>query len=312
MWQWRKQLGPIQRENRIYILPTKGGALLLAMVLVLVLTGATYNNNLIFLHAFVVFAVFLVSMLQTHANLKDVGLDFIGADDGFEEEWIDLKFRVSHPNPDRRARKSDLVVKLRGKRFSMGQLQPVTLEAGEEAVHAHVPVRSWHRGVYKLPQVILETSYPIGLFRAWKVYSPSGEFYVYPRPVGERALAPVTYGQGDHDPGLRSAPDGDFGELKNHLPGESYHQIAWKTFAKSGQLYTKVMWGADDKHYVLPWLANSADEEVHLRQMSQWMVQASNENASFEAHIPGFTILPGRGAEHLRTALRALAGARVT
>ncbi|NJL24350.1 MAG: DUF58 domain-containing protein [Calothrix sp. SM1_5_4] len=293
------------RENRIYIMPSLHGYLYLAAVIVLILTAATYNNNLIFILAFFMFAIYVVSMLQTHYALKGVRLDFLGAEDAFEGERMTLIFHLQLARP--RAKKG-LLIRTRSRRF-------VTVKRGREEISALEPykparieVTARQRGIFPLPEIILETYYPLGLFRAWKVFRPRGELVVYPRPDGQRALAPVQYEHGDEDLGLRSSPEGDFGELRNYLPGESYHQIAWKHYARTGELYRKVHWGAEKKHYLIPWDPSvGQDVEAYLRQMSCWVVKAVEEDASFEMETPASKIEPGRGPEQAKTCLRALA-----
>src|SRR5437870_1558803 len=83
------------RENRIYIMPSGRGFFFLAAVVVMILTAATYNNNLIFILAFFLFALFIVSMLQTHYNLKGARLEFAGAEEAFEGDRQSLLFHLT-------------------------------------------------------------------------------------------------------------------------------------------------------------------------------------------------------------------------
>lgn len=292
------------RDNRIYIMPTTNGALYLAGIVVLILTASTYNNNLIFILAFFLFAVFFVSMLQTHYNLKGVRLQYNGSEEGFEGDRLGLNLYLVQ----KRARtKKALQVRTRSKNFvtlknARENLQP---EDGMKAVR--IEVRAWRRGVHPVPPLILETQYPLGLFRSWKVYRPEGEIVVFPSPEAGPELVARAYDQGEQDQGLRTSPDGDFGELKSYSPGESYHQIAWKHYARTGNLYTKVHWGAEDRHYVIPWDPPPQSLEKYLTFMSGWVKKAVDENASFEMETADSVIQPGRGPEHAKTCWRALA-----
>lgn len=292
------------RENRIYIMPTGNGALYLAGIVVLILTASTYNNNLIFILAFFLFAVFFVSMLQTHYNLKGVRLQYIGAEEGFQGDHIGINYYLMQ----KRARsKKALQVRTRSKTFVTLKNAREDLQPQDTMKAVRIEVRAWRRGVHETPAVILETQYPLGLFRSWKVYRPKGEVIIYPAPQPGPTLQPRGYDQGEQDQGLRTSPDGDFGELKNYLPGESYHQIAWKHYARTGELYTKTHWGAEDRHYVIPWAPSKKDIEQYLEFMSAWVKQACDENATFELETPVLSIQPGRGSEHARMCWRALA-----
>src|SRR6185312_17557551 len=156
----------------------------------------------------------------------------------------------------------------------------------------------WKRGVHPVPSVILETYYPLGLFRAWKVFRPEGDMIVYPAPKGHQTLEPQAFDVGEEDLGLRASPEGDFGELKNYQRGESYHQIAWKHYARTGHLFSKVHWGEEHKFYHIPWAPPAGKvSESYLQQMSQWVSQAVEENATFEMELPMSKIPAGVGVD---------------
>jgi uncharacterized protein (DUF58 family) len=297
----------IVRENRIYILPTGRGLLLLAFIVVLILTAATYNNNLIFVLAFMLFSAFVVSMLQTHYNLKGVRLKYIGSEEAFQGDPLSLLFHIQQ----KRARfKFALRMRSLSKRFKTLSNTKEDLKPTENFKAARLDILAWMRGIYPVPEVALETNYPLGLFRAWKVFRPQGHLVIYPQPLAKSPLTSTLSEQGEHDLGLRTTPDGDFGELKAYLPGESYHQIAWKQYARTRDLYSKVHWGSEHKHYILSWNPPAHGFEDYLRQMSGWIKQAADENASFELSTGNVQIEPGRGFEHARKCWRALAGAK--
>lgn len=300
----RKLHSRMVRLNHIYIMPSGRGMLFLGAIIVLVLTAATYNNNLIFVLAFFLAALFVVSMLQTHFNLKSVRLQFLSADEAFEGEKITLLFQVYQR---RLGNKRALSIRSLSKQWS-------TLEPGLEELTPREPVRpvrmtvkAWRRGIYPLPDIALESYFPLGLFRAWKVFRPQGELVVYPKPAGQRALEPRSFAFGEQDLGLRTSPEGDFGELKNYQPGESYHQIAWKHYARTGDLYSKVHWGEEHKFYQIPWDPRGTKTEIYLCQMSLWVQQALEENATFEMELPRQNIESGSGLDQARVCWRALA-----
>ena len=244
-------------------------------------------------------------MLQTHYNLKGVRLTFIGCEDAFQGDSMSLLFHLEQ----KRARHK------KANRIRSNSRKFTTLKGGYEEMRPHestratrVEILAWKRGKHKVPEIIVETLYPLGIFRAWKVFRPEGEMIIYPRAEGASLLEPSVFDLGESELGMRSTPDGDFGELKNYLPGESYHQIAWKHYARTGELYTKVHWGSEHKHYVIPWNPpGRAEFENYLMKLSAWVKTATEENASFELETPMTKIEPGTGTEHARQCWRALA-----
>jgi uncharacterized protein (DUF58 family) len=292
------------RENQIYIMPSAMGLVFFLSIVVLVLTAATYNNNLIFILAFFLAALFVVCMLQTHFNLKSVRVQFLSVDDAFEGEKLTLLFQLYQKRFGFK----------RSLRLRSGSREWTTLEEGrdwltprENSKPVRVTIKAFKRGWHPLPTIILETYFPLGLFRAWKVFRPQGEMVVYPRPRGQRVLESANFSYGEEDLGLRTSPEGDFGELKAYQRGESYHQIAWKHYARTGNLYSKVHWGEEHKFYRIPWDPRGVTTEAYLGQMSQWVKLAVEDNASFEMELPARKIEAGSGTDQAKACWRALA-----
>ena len=281
-------------------MPTGRGLTFLTLIVVQILTAATYNNNLIFILAFFLFALFVVSMLQTNDNLRDVDLTYAGALGAFAGEPVTLAFQVSH----RRGRDvPGLVVRLRKDALQTLEEGRTDLLAVDPAVTVRVECLSHRRGVFALGDVILESRAPHGLFRAWIVNRPPGEVVIYPRPVGDATLEPRLSAGGESEvTGQADSPEGDFGELKPYRPGESHGQIAWKHFARTGELYQKTHWGAARPHYVIPW---RGDGEAELSQVSRWIERALEQGASFE--IPARNLGPGAGDDFAHACWRDLA-----
>jgi uncharacterized protein (DUF58 family) len=291
------------RENRIYIMPSGRGVIFLGAVFVMILTGATYNNNLIFILAALLFAVFCVSMVQTHYNIKGVRLEFLNADENFEGRNLSLLFQIVQ----KRARhKQALQIRLLSKHFKTISKSSENLLPAERAKSARIEVEAWRRGVHSLPDVVLETYYPYGLFRAWKVFRGRGRLVVYPRPESSVRLEAAPLAAGEAEVGARHSPEGDFGELKPYRMGESYRQISWKHYARSNELFSKIHWGEEHKHYRIPW-DERVDRETQLRRMSRWIEVALNENATFEMETGDLKIETGFGLDQARTCWRALA-----
>lgn len=276
-------------------------------IVVMILTAATYNNNLIYLLAFSLFSILIVSMLQTHYNIRGVRLSVLQAADAFEGDHLNVLFQLEQA----RARdKRGLIIRSVDKSWPSANPVRETLLAQEPNKIVRGVIVAARRGVHQLPPFFVETTYPLGLFCAWKIFRPTSEVVVFPRPEGNRPLQAARHVEGEHDFGLRGSPEGDFGELKRYQVGESYHQIAWKHFAKRGVLYSKVHWGEDHKHYHIHWDRADADFEVYLRQLSAWIKLAVDEGATFALDLPDSQIGAGFGPTHAQTCWNALARLR--
>ena len=296
----------LERERRLYIVPTTWGLLFLSTVVVMILTAATYANNLIFLLAFFLFALFVISMLQTHDNLRGVEIEPQAGAEAFAGEPFDLGYTLSRA--DGRAA-SDLRVRPRSK--LMRTLEDGRADLAGDGAGARAVVRAVidRRGVYALPEVSLETRFPHHMFRAWTVLRPAGEVLIFPPKRGAREL-PVTGWRGGPAAALNGAvtAEGDFGELVPHRAGDAFSRIAWKHYARTRQLMRATYWGAARPHYRID---GRAGTEAELEQVSRWIEVARERNASFEVHGLDRELGPGEGDDLARASWRALARAKV-
>ena len=303
---WQKLERRIIRENNIFIIPSYRGFLFLGLAMVMILVAATYNNNLIFILGAFLFSTFVVVLLQTHYNLKGVRLRFVTMEEGFEGTEVHMAFELSQ----KRSRlKSGLEIRSRSKEWKNVSSEKHMLRSTESTKPVRVTVVAPRRGEHSIPQIVLETYYPLGLFRAWKVYRPEGQVMIYPKPAGEVPLAPSPSTVGVRDEGTKPASEGDMGELRAYRAGDSFHQVAWKHFARTGDMHSRANWGGEDRHYSIPWLVpqTPGDTETNLRQMSAWIDVAVREDARFEMSTPQGHIGAGQGMEHARKCWRVLA-----
>ena len=292
------------RKPRIYIVPSGYGMVFLTVILIFVTVGATYNNNLIFILAFLLFSIFVVSMLETHINMKSILLTFNSAEETFVGEPLALLFYLTH---DGKRTRRQITVRCANKSWGEFPAERVDLRSNEVRQPVKLTVQVRERGAHDLPAVVVETFFPLGLFRAWQYLKVDGQILAYPRPEGLRLLTPIETSAGQEELGLSQSPEGDFGELRNHREGESYHQVAWKHYARTNQLYSKIHWGSDHRHYHIPWDPRGLELERYLQQMSRWVQLAADEGASFAMDLPRFVIESGEGVDQARICWRALA-----
>ena len=108
------------------------------------------------------------------------------------------------------------------------------------------------RGWLPLGRVMLETRFPLGLFRAWSYVEPDARCLVYPRP--ERSPLPPPSAEAEAG-GARSPTPGndDFAGLRGYQPADSPRHVAWKAVARSDELLTKQFTGEAAAELWLDW-----------------------------------------------------------
>lgn len=288
-------------RRRIYILPTRFGLVLAALLAAMLIAALNYNSNLALAFAFFMVALALTAMHHCHRNLSGLSLDVNVETDAFEGADAVFYFMLRN---DSALERSGLEIRLDPD--TAWQAIPGVSPRSDERVA--IAVRVARRGLERWDQVEVRTLQPFGWFRAWTYVNASLTAFVAPRPAGQRPL-PSTIARRGHTLRGETRGEEEFAGLRPYSPGVPLKHIAWKTLARGGEpavrSYTEL--GA------LPeWLEWSAlaglDAEARLSQLCRWVLACESRAARpYGLRIPGVEISPGRGALHRSRCLRALA-----
>jgi uncharacterized protein (DUF58 family) len=303
MHSWiRRRQGPDRGavtllRGRIYILPTGLGVAFGLMLLGMLLGSLNYSNNLGLGLTFLLTSLGLVTMQACHRNLEALIAGEAGTEPPFAGQ--DAVFHLALANPGGAAR-CDLEAATRNT-----ESQPVSVPAGGEVtLHLSVPTR--RRGWILLDRVEIATRYPYGLFRAWAVLHPGSRCLVYPRPAADAPPPPPA--PGSSGGGTARRGDDDFAGLKDYHPGDPPRHIAWKAYARSGELLVKEFSGAAEPVPIFDLqLAPGGDLESKLSVMARWIVDAHARGETFGLRLPGLEIAPQPGEQQRRRCLAAIA-----
>jgi len=285
--------------------PTLHGVAFLALIIVMILVAAASGNNLVYGLSFTLFAVYMMTMISTNANLKSLSYEMLDSEDAHAGETGSVQMVLINPN--RRAR---FLLRMKARKNAAGQANEIQELAPQARVLLKVPVSFKDRGVYELPAMQFSTVYPLGLFTAWTNFKTAGSFYAYPKREGAETLRSLD--RGDGASGAQGVSRGtqhdDFREHSRYLPGESQHQVDWKVFARHGQMLSKRYDTAVPHHYVLSWpMVSHLSQEQALSQLALWVSELKTTEHSFELQLPGQQVGKGRGMQHGLICLRELA-----
>jgi len=171
------------------------------------------------------------------------------------------------------------------------------------------------RGWLPLGRVMLETRFPVGLFRAWSTIEPDSRCLVYPRPEVS-ALPPLA--PSAQAGGARAHAQGsdDFSGLRAYQPADSPRHVAWKSVARSDtqharsdEMLTKQFAGdaVAELWLDLRDLPPSLGLEQRLSRLAGWVLAAERAGALYGLRLPGMEIKPARGEAHRIACLEVLA-----
>lgn len=286
------------RPGRVYILPTGIGITFGIMAFAMLLGSMNYNNNLSFVLTFVLIGIGFVAMHQCQRNLVGLELSFAGADPVFAGQ--SLRFRVAVTNRSRSAR------------YGIRLYAPDTysdihdLQPGESKVFI-LPVATDARGWLVVPRFGVRTMFPFELFRSWAWLHMDISGLVYPAPADEAPRPPPTmaaHGHRQHD----ARGEEDFAGLRKYHEGDSPRHVAWKAYARSGQILSKQFAGADTSSQWFDFDELAGFEvEQRLSILTRWVVDADRTLEDYGLRLPGAEYGPAHGEAHRRRCLETLA-----
>ena len=286
------------RPRRVYILPTGVGLVFGLMAFAMLLGSMNYNNNLSFILTFILIGIGFVSMHQCQRNLVGLELTFAGTDPVFAGQAI--RFRVAITNQSKSARYGIRIYHDKTE-SDVHDLQP-----GESKIFI-LPISTDRRGWVQLERFGIRTLFPFELFRSWAWLHMDLRGLVYPHPAENPPAAPpsrAAQGHRQHD----ARGEEDFAGLRKYHVGDSPRHVAWKAYARSGQLLSKQFAGADTSSQ---WFdfdeIEAAGIETRLSVLTRWIVNADQTREDYGLRIPGFEFPPAHGDEQRRQCLEALA-----
>ncbi len=288
--------GGVLRPERIYILPTRAGLAYFFIQLVTLLGALNYQNNLGLLFTFTMICIGLISMYHCWFNLLGLEVSARDAAAVFVAQSAHFAVRVSETRGRARGE-----IRVRGDdaRKPLAALDVETFD-----VVAPAP----RRGTLALDLLRVETRYPLGLFRAWCDTSVGATCLVYPRPAA-RAPEPRPVAALDRDAsGDMGIGADDFVGLRPYHAGDSPRRVNWKALARERGLIVSQFGGDRSARIWLDWdQFNGHEAEVRLGLLCRQVLNAAEQNLSYGMHLPGRSIAMGRGTNHARRCLEALA-----
>ncbi len=282
-------------HRSIYVLPSKAGLGFALVAVLLWLLGTNYENNLILAASFLLFSLFMVSVLHAYRNLAGVRLQALSSAPGFAGERIELPVELSA------ARESvHLQLQYSGApalRCDLDKNRPQTLK---------IPLLAERRGWLTPGRLLVKSYYPLGITRVWSWVFLSSQILVYPQP--KAAVLQQHNAEGDSgEMGDRVRADDDFMGFSRYQTGAPLSQVAWKLYARGAGLQLKEF-GAEQRQSV--WLDFSALDgsvEDRLSGLCYLALQWHNTERDFGLLMPGVRIEPCSGDQHLHQVLKELA-----
>lgn len=286
-------------HREIFVLPTRWGCLFALMIILILVTGINYQNSMILAVGLFLVSVVVLSIVSTYRNLAGLSVAFHRGQPCFAGELAGFEFIVSS-----------------------GKLQYTAVEIGwvpdqftivdvpaKERSDVFIECKAPQRGYFRPGRLLITSTYPFGLVRAWSWQDLKAESLVYPAPLkGELvsgSLESDTAKEGKRSPLLGQD---DFSGLKTFVPGESLNRVAWKKFAQTGEFYSKEFTQPSvDPEWVDFSAFQIADIELRLSYMCGQLLELHGRGGLYGLRMPGLSLSPQNSPVHLNKCLEALA-----
>ena len=208
-------------QNRIYLLPTRFGLLMLA-VAVLVWVGAlNYAVSLAYVLSFWILALLLLSVFLAYRQLAGLALRAQSAGAVFAGDDAEFVVQLAWPH--------DAAGRVR-----LGWLSGGARERWLPDGTARLSLGGTVRGQLQMPALRVWTESPLGLVRAFAPLRLAAVAWVYPRPLQDVPRPAV--GNGEPQDVAQQQGGDEFAGLTSWQPQQGMRRIAWRVYARNQTL----------------------------------------------------------------------------
>jgi len=183
IWQDRRQ-PPVSSEQlsqrNVYILPSSKSVGYSIAIILLWLIGTNYENNLVLALSYLLMALYVSVIHATHRNLSGLCVEISDSSQVFAGESVDIQLKLT--NSAKRAR-----YRLR---FRWDGTEGTTVDVSEqEQTTLELSLPTEKRGWLIPSRLHIETTYPLGILRAWSLPQLRAPMLVFPKPVAIEATS---------------------------------------------------------------------------------------------------------------------------
>ena len=295
-------------QRNVYILPTRAGWMFALTLMALLVASINYQLSLGYVLTFLLAGSGLTSMHVTHATLRGLQLHLkppapVFAGDSAGIECV-LASDTARP------------------RYGIG----LALRSDEGPLHwswTDVPAGGqslvqlgWtapRRGLLALPGVVLESRFPLGLFRAWSEWRPAAQLLAYPRPETPAAPLPAAQAVAGSGSVLRSSQGGELEGVRGYRRGDPLKLVVWKKAARAldtgGELVSRDTSSVARRELWLDWAdAAGLPVEDRLSRLAGWLLASERGGLAWGLRLPdGQALAPAHGESQRRSGLEMLA-----
>jgi len=304
LFNWLQSLPNNWKTDRPYIFPTRFGFYFALSLLLMLAVAYIYGNNVVYFVSFFLISWGHIAMWATNINVSRTRLHLTPPAEFFADEKGRLRVQVENKSENL---VTGIHVRIRNNKQS--QFIPEIARKSSEAVEVFFSVTK--RGYQKIPVVVAESFYPFGLLCSWKLARAGTEALVYPAREGSIHFPQGTANHGHDSQGqkIQRSADDSFQGHRPYSSSDSFRQMDWKAYARTGELLIKQFETNEKGSLQLRWedTANLIDTEKRLSQLSLWIDLCEKQNRIYQLTLPDEVSTWGHGNAHAKECLKKLA-----
>ncbi len=297
---FKKKLG--KSHNRLFIFPTAYGIYFIIIIFVLFLISLSYGHSLAFTTTFIFVSLVFVSAHFTNFNLAGVEVLTVRSE-ADKHEGEAMTFRVTLKNNTRKDRFDIGASLLYG-----DECEEVTLAPGETKA-VLVSKSRLSRGHYHGERLKLYSLFPFGLFRVWKFWRTSFDFFIYPKVDNSIQLEAPTYPSYERGRSFNKVELGAeefFGHFA-YQEGMPLRSIDWRAYSRGRGILLKKFIEQSDGLYLFDLKEVKGTREEKIRRLAGMIEQAEARGGTYALILEDEAPLFGRGGAFKRNSLKRLA-----
>jgi len=290
---------------------TASGWTFLITFVLLLLAAWNTGANLLYIVLGGVGSLIVLSLVLAAGSIRGLRVTREGPDAAHRMEKFGVTLRIEN----RRLLTSTLSLRIERGNQPAETAAYVLRTPPRRAVVVRMSEMFRRRGVQYLPEIVLVSGFPFGLFERWRRIRDTVEIVVYPRVISVRA------GLLEQLPGACPVPkyvtgDGDeFFSLRDYVLGDDVRRVAWRISARRGSLVVKEMARQTARHVVfvidtcLRLDVEDFDErfEETIEMIASLAVTLLNQQYTVAIAAPTHFLVGGEGKTQVRKVLDTLA-----
>jgi len=290
--------------NKTYILPTKFGLALGFVAFLVFIIAITFGHPFSYFITFFIVAIIIVCAFYTNNSISRL------KSFSFKDEYVELGvdssilFEIS----------SKEVGEYKNIETKVGKRGATKVSSvGEKNLKLRAMVNPSRCGVFSLWRVRISSTYPLGLFYAWKYIMPNKEAIVYPKRVRDKSSSYESEYVASEEESLDLNPESndEFLDHRRFRDNDYWKHIDWKAYARGRGLLTKNFSGTSSKVKTIK--MSSSDNLEKLGIVVNDVLDAFESNRDSILICDNEVVSRGRNLGHLNKCLRVLSqfGGRV-